>query len=419
MGALALPLALLLLCAFQVCSASEGKCCANRVAPWNFSLDFVPHILHALDQYRPCSSQPSDPDCECHALTIRRDLGPYAEAGITRSMMAQSRRLGVVYQVIDGRIYRQPEVPHPKRCADVEDMLLGIAGELPNVEFILNVRDWPQVPFLSGFTGPVFSHSVSHQHLDIMCPAWSFSSVSGPPLQRFPHGIGQWGHMRRHMAAAAAQVSWEHKQPIGFFRGTRSSTERDTLVRLSRRSPDLVDAQYTSNVGAETVDEVPFSGHCQYKYLFNFGGITASFRLRHILLCKSLVLHVGDQWQEFFYSSLKPWVHYVPAPSNATVESLEQLLVYLRLHDDLAEEIAERGFQFVWQHLRLQDVQCYWRNLLQEYAKLLKCRVEQEPEFIEVRKQTKALQKFEFPGLCQCDPLLSGQLLRHEQTAVP
>lgn len=40
---------------------------------------------------------------------------------------------------------------------------------------------------------------------------------------------------------------WEKKENKGFFRGSRTSDERDALVLLSRAEPDLVDAQYTKN----------------------------------------------------------------------------------------------------------------------------------------------------------------------------
>lgn len=52
------------------------------------------------------------------------------------------------------------------------------------------------------------------------------------------------------------------------------------------------------------------------RYLFNFRGVAASFRLKHLFLCGSLVFHVGEEWLEFFYPQLKPWVHYIPVQSD-------------------------------------------------------------------------------------------------------
>lgn len=49
-----------------------------------------------------------------------------------------------------------------------------------------------------------------------------------------------------HFRAGQSQP-WEKKQSKAFFRGSRTSAERDPLILLSRSKPDLVDAQYTKN----------------------------------------------------------------------------------------------------------------------------------------------------------------------------
>ena len=46
---------------------------------------------------------------------------------------------------------------------------------------------------------------------------------------------------------AAKKWPWKKKLNKGFFRGSRTSDERDPLIRLSRKEPDLVDAEYTKN----------------------------------------------------------------------------------------------------------------------------------------------------------------------------
>lgn len=97
-----------------------------------------------------------------------------------------------------------------------------------------------------------------------------------------------------------------------------------------------------------------------YRYLFNFRGVAASFRFKHLFLCGSLVFHVGKDWQEFFYASLKPWVHYVPVRQdltdircinrshwgiryqNAFISCCRELLRFVQGNDFVAKEIADR-----------------------------------------------------------------------------
>lgn len=152
-----------------------------------------------------------------------------------------------------------------------------------------------------------------------------------------------------------------------------------------------MEAQYTKNqawkspkdtLNAKPAKEVSFEDHCKYKYLFNFRGVAASFRLKHLFLCNSLVFHVGDEWQEFFYDQLKPWVHYVPLPSNPSQQQYEELLEYFKQNDALARQIAQRGRDFIWQHLRMEDIKCYWHKLLNGYAKLLKYQVQPDSQMI-------------------------------------
>ena len=134
-----------------------------------------------------------------------------------------------------------------------------------------------------------------------------------------------------------------------FFRGSRTSDERDPLVLLSRREPDLVDAQYTKNqawkseadtLGAKPAEEIKLEEHCKYKYLFNFRGVAASFRYKQLFLCNSLVFHVGNDWFEFFYDALKPWIHYIPV--NPDLKEAKELVEFAIENDKIAKEIAAR-----------------------------------------------------------------------------
>lgn len=135
---------------------------------------------------------------------------------------------------------------------------------------------------------------------------------------------------------------------------------------------------------AEPAAEVSFEDHCKFKYLFNYRGVAASFRLKHLFLCKSLVFHVGNDWQEFFYPALKPWIHYIPISPKATQSEIAKYINFFKENDSLAEEIAQRGYDMIWDTLSEKDVKCYWRRLLVKYAKLLKYDIVKDENLIKI-----------------------------------
>jgi EGF-domain serine glucosyl/xylosyltransferase len=212
-----------------------------------------------------------------------------------------------------------------------------------------------------------------------MYPAWTFWEGGPAVWPIYPTGLGRWDEQIKIIGKAAKQWSWDKKKSKGYFRGSRTSSDRDPLVLLSRSKPELCDAQYTKNqawrsdadtLGAPPASEVKLEDHCEYKYLFNFRGVAASFRFKHLFLCKSLVFHVGNDWMEFFYTSMKPWVHYIPL--DIGLENVQEMIEFAKENDNVAKKIATRGHKFITKHLRMEDISCYWQALLTDYAKLLK-----------------------------------------------
>ncbi|KAJ1111933.1 hypothetical protein NDU88_000205 [Pleurodeles waltl] len=352
---------------------------------WGNVLD---EIKTAVENYNPCERQ----NCSCHRSVLERDLAILRD-GITKDLLSDvvSRKLGTHYQILGGKLYREAECMFPARCSGVEHFILEIIGNLPDMEFVINVRDYPQVPKWMKPVIPVFSFSKTADYQDIMYPAWTFWEGGPAVWPIYPTGLGRWDLMREALRKSADQWPWEKKIPKGYFRGSRTSPERDPLILLSREEPDLVDAEYTKNqawksekdtLGKPPAKEVPLVDHCKYKYLFNFRGVAASFRLKHLFLCGSLVFHVGDEWLEFFYPQLKPWVHYIPVRQD--LSNLRELLQFVKENDEAAREISERGRQFIFDHLRMEDVSCYWESLLKEYSKLLKYKVKRKKSYMEL-----------------------------------
>lgn len=122
----------------------------------------------------------------------------------------------------------------------------------------------------------------------------------------------------------------------------------------------------------------------ELRYLFNFRGVAASFRFKHLFLCDSVVFHVGNEWLEFFYDALKPWVHYIPVKQD--LSDARELIEFAQENDSVVREIARRGREFIKQHLRMEDVECYWRELITNYTKLLKFTPKLNKKYAQIKK---------------------------------
>ncbi|KYN02298.1 PREDICTED: O-glucosyltransferase rumi homolog [Cyphomyrmex costatus] len=390
------------LCEEQFCSADNKiKSCKENEVHHQKSLytkeinerykKYLEAIKNAEQNYKECNNTKH----ECYKDAIVRDLRPFKKKGISKEMIEAAKTRGTFYQIIKGKLYREKDCMFPARCAGIEHFLLKIIGNLSDMDLVINTRDYPQSSEYFGNAIPVFSFSKTPQYYDIMYPAWAFWE-GGPAILLYPRGLGRWDQHRKTLNKASLEISWEKKESKGFFRGSRTSSERDNLILLSRNKPHLVDAQYTKNqawksnedtLHATPASEASLESHCTYKYLFNFRGVAASFRHKHLFLCRSLVFHVGDEWIEFYYYAMKPWIHYIPVSKDVDQKELEDLIEFARNNDDLAKKIAYRGRDFIWNNLRMSDVINFWKQLLKSYSKLLQYKPVLKEDLINIRME--------------------------------
>jgi protein glucosyltransferase len=364
------------------CLLSDSATSAADPESWK---EFLQERQIALSYYQSQeTSKSSQSSCSSFVNLIDSDLDPWKKSGITKDQLERAKRFGIHYQIIAGELTRNGDCIFPSRCQGVEYFLHKILNNISNTEFVVNYHDWPQVPRgwkqSSGGPIPVFSFSKTPgEYLDITYPAWAFFS-GGPAIELYPRGIGDWASMREKISKNA--LEWSMKKEIAFFRGSRTSPERDPLILLSRSIPDILDAQYTKNqawksakdtLGRDPAPIISFEDQCNYKYLINLRGVAASFRYKHLFLCKSTVLQVESDWIEFFYQPLLPWIHFVPIAAD--MHDLKDKILFLKKHDDIAKEIAKTGHDFIYNELTIDSVTCYWHQLLTDYTKLLRYRV--------------------------------------------
>ena len=82
-------------------------------------------------------------------------------------------------------------------------------------------------------------------------PAWTFWA-GGPAISLFPRGLGRWDQKREDLLAAEKLNPWAKRRNVAFFRGARTTDERDAVVFFSDKNPSLLDAKYTANYKRES-----------------------------------------------------------------------------------------------------------------------------------------------------------------------
>jgi lipopolysaccharide biosynthesis glycosyltransferase len=337
------------------------------------------------------ATEPAGEEAGFYRDVAAAQLAPWRQTGIRRADLDQARALDrplVKYQIRGGRLYRDEKCYFPPRCAGIEHFLLEVAPELPDLEFLVNVQDHPVTTLARPL--PVFSFSkIPAEHADILYPAWAFWE-GGPAVKVIPSW--RWDLNRRDLLAAGDALTWEEKKPAVFFRGSRTNETRDPYVLHSQKHPGLWDVRYTLNqsqrqtdhvtrvLGITPAEPVPPRDHCAWRYLLNFDGVAASFRLKNILACGGLVFYVEPKWVEFFYPKLVPGEHYVPL--SLDIAEAARTVDALRADDTQARRIARNGRDFIEQHLTLAHVRRYWRDLLADYAALQRFEPKPDPGLV-------------------------------------
>ena len=229
-----------------------------------------------------------------------------------------------------------------------------------------------------------------------MYPAWTFWQ-GGPAIwPLYPTGLGRWDIMSEELIQESNSMTWEDKFQTAYFRGTRTSDERDFLIRLNTNHPELVNATYIKHqskhindktielFGIQPGEPVSLVDHCHYMYLINMKGVAASFRYKYLFLCNSLVFQINgnEEWKEMFYDAMIPWIHYIPIHHSSKIEE-ELTIEYFNSNQDQAKQISQNGYDFIKNHLRMDDIYLYWKELLLQYSKLVDYIPTRDMTFIE------------------------------------
>ncbi|XP_061924453.1 protein O-glucosyltransferase 2 [Entelurus aequoreus] len=314
--------------------------------------------------------------CPQSYVQIDQDLSHFTDVDPDRNAQEIPQRFGqrqslCHYTIKDNKVYVKTHGEHVGFRIFMDAILLSLTRKvkLPDVEFFVNLGDWPlEKRKPTQKLHPIFSWCGSNLTRDIVMPTYDLTESV----------LETMGRVSLDMMSVQANTGppWAEKNATAFWRGRDSRQERLELVKLSRAHPNTIDAAFTNffffkhdeSLYGPLVKHVSFFDFFKYKYQINIDGTVAAYRLPYLLAGDSVVLKQDSGYYEHFYNQLAPWEHYIPV--RADLQDLLEKIQWAKEHDHEAKKIALTGQQFARKHLMGDNILCYYFTLFQEYAGL-------------------------------------------------
>lgn len=253
---------------------------------------------------------------------------------------------------------------------------LTICSDLPDVDFILSLEDG----LTEQTAAPVMAFG-KNKCVD--------SLVAFPDFEIL-HG---YKHIIKEVEAGINNYPFEEKISKAFWRGSTTGGcytlsnwrehPRSKLVLFSQEHPDILDAKFTNvvsdsdkkNLQKELLNyqllskNISIHDHLAFKYLIDIDGNNCTYsRLFWILISNSLCFKPISNNEQWYYSALEPYVHYIPL--KADLSDLLEKVLWAENHQEEVKTIIKHANEFARANLMQEDVFNYVYHLLKAYAKL-------------------------------------------------
>ncbi|XP_042240058.1 protein O-glucosyltransferase 2-like isoform X2 [Homarus americanus] len=325
------------------------------------------------------------------------DFEPVLKEAAKRFNQAGSRSF-CNYVIKDNKVYRKCYGQHVGFKMFMDNILHSMLRKmyLPDVEFIINLGDWPLVDPKVKPLIPVFSWCGSEDTADIIMPTYDITEAT----------LEMMGRVTLDLLSVQSNndIPWHEKKSQAFWRGRDSRRERLDLITLAREHKHLINASLTNFFFFKDEEDtygpkekhVSFFKFFDFKYQINIDGTVAAYRLPYLLGGSGVVLKQDSPYYEFFYHDLEPYVHYIPFKRD--LSDLIEKIEWAASNDDKVRVIAENGRQYVQENLMPKNIYCYHAALFQEWSQRLKSDVvvREGMEFVPIKENEKRF------GDCQC-----------------
>ena len=285
----------------------------------------------------------------------------------------------VHYTVKENRIYRKTFGRYTDFKMFSDEILLYLTRKtrLPDMEFFMNLGDWPQEKDKKSQL-PIISWCGHNDHFDIILPTYDITRATLDGLYRQELDVLMtYGHVG---------PPWKEKMHRALFRGRDSRQERLDLVEQRRKRTDRYDLGLThffffkhdENKYGKIAQRIGFFEFFNYRYQLNLDGTVAAYRFPYLISGTSLVLKQESDYYEHFYRFLRPWEHYVPFSTD--LDELDRLLDWAESNEEEVETIVSSARRVTEEYLFPDKILCYIVMLFEEYASRLGGKVTVYPD---------------------------------------
>ncbi|XP_066956156.1 protein O-glucosyltransferase 2-like [Macrobrachium rosenbergii] len=346
--------------------------------------------------------------CASSYPQIEQDLKPFVKVDFDPILKDAQQRFSHAgsrsfcnYVIKDNNVYRRCYGQHVGFNMFMDNILHSLVRKmvLPDIEFIINLGDWPLVDPKVEPLIPIFSWCGSEDTADIVMPTYDITEAT----------LEMMGRVTLDLLSVQSNndVSWKKKKPQAFWRGRDSRRERLNLIDIAREHKDLFNASLTNFFFFKDEEQkygpkekhVSFFKFFDYKYQLNIDGTVAAYRFPYLLGGTSVVLKQESPYYEFFYHDLEPYVHYIPFKRD--LSDLVDKIKWAIKNDDKAQEIGRNGRKYMQENLMPKDIYCYHAALFEEWSKRLisKVVVREGMEHVPTKENEKRF------GDCRCHHL--------------
>ncbi|VVC26787.1 Lipopolysaccharide-modifying protein [Cinara cedri] len=348
------------------------------------------------------SSWLANAECKTDIIQINSDLGQFKQIDFNKAIIKMIRlfqknphSISVCqYVVKNNLIFRKCYGDYTGFKLFMDNLLLSLSRKvfLPDMEFFVNLGDWPLSSLQNKM--PIFSWCGSNFSADIIMPTYDITESS----------IENMGRVSLDMLSVQGNIdkTWSKKIQKAFWMGRDSSKHRLHLVDISKSQPHLINASITNFFFYKELKQkygsgkkpISFFKFFDYKYQINVDGTVAAYRFPYLLVGDSLVFKQESDYYEHFYNELIPWVHYVPIKRN--LDNLVELVNVMIESDRTARIISLNGQKYARDNLAPHNILGYYLVLFQKYSRLL-------VSTIEVREDMEEVKDAIPPEHCDCE----------------